>query len=59
MKQQYVTEIPYRRFCRMDKNNMSTVQGAGALRLIALKFFRETVFSSDHNNNLKWAILGT
>jgi len=30
MKQQYVNEILYRRFYRMDKNYMSTVQGSGA-----------------------------
>jgi len=34
-------------------------QVLGTLRLIALKLFPEIVFSSDHNNNLKWAILGT
>ena len=28
-------------------------------RLNALKLFPETVFPSDRNNNLKWAILGT
>jgi hypothetical protein len=31
----------------------------GTSRLTALNPFPETVFSSDHNNNLKWAILGT
>jgi len=31
----------------------------GTPRLTALKPFPETVFSSDHNNKLKWAILGT
>jgi len=30
MKQQYVNEISHRRFCRMDKNYMSTVRGSGA-----------------------------
>jgi len=30
MKQKYVNEISHRRFCRMDKNYMSTVQGSGA-----------------------------
>jgi len=34
-------------------------QVLGTARLTALKLFAETVFSSDHNNNLKWAILGT
>jgi len=34
-------------------------QVIGTLRLIALKLFPETAFSWDHNNNLKWAILGT
>jgi len=29
MKRQYVNEISHRRFCRMDKNYMSTVQGSG------------------------------
>jgi len=31
----------------------------GTARLTALKLFPQTVFSSDHNSNLKWAILGT
>jgi len=31
----------------------------GTPRLTALKLLSETVFSSDHNSNLKWAILGT
>ena len=31
----------------------------GTPRLTALKLFPETMFTSDHNNNLKWAILGT
>jgi len=31
----------------------------GTLRLTALQLFAEKVFSSDHNNNVKWAILGT
>ena len=31
----------------------------GTPRLTAFKNFQERVFSSDHNNNLKWAILGT
>jgi len=30
MKQQYVNEISNRRFCRMDKNYMSTVRRSGA-----------------------------
>jgi len=30
MKQQYVNEISHRRFCKMDNNYMSTVQGSGA-----------------------------
>jgi len=30
MKQQYVNELSQRRFCRMDKNYMSTVQRSGA-----------------------------
>jgi len=30
-----------------------------SLYFIALKHFPETVLSSDHNNNFKWAILGT
>jgi len=30
MKQQYVNEISDKRFCRMDKNYMSTVQGSSA-----------------------------
>jgi hypothetical protein len=34
-------------------------QVLGTLRLTALKLFTETVFSSDHNSNLNWAILGT
>ena len=34
-------------------------QVLGTPRLTALKLFPETVFLSDHNNNLKWAILGT
>jgi len=34
-------------------------QTLGTARLTALKLLPETVFSSDHNNNLKWAILGT
>jgi len=61
MKQQYVNEISHRRFCRMDKNYISTVQGSGAgiPRLTASKLLPHTVFSSDHKNNLKWAILGT
>jgi len=29
MKQQYVKEISHRRFCRIDKNYMSTVRGSG------------------------------
>ena len=35
------------------------IQGFGTPRLTALKGFPETAFSSDHKNNLKWAILGT
>ena len=31
----------------------------GTARLTVKRVFPETVFSSDHNNNLKWAILGT
>jgi len=31
----------------------------GTPRFNALKLFPETVFSSDYDNNLKWAILGT
>ena len=31
----------------------------GTPRLTALKRSPETLFSSDHNNNLKWTILGT
>ena len=34
-------------------------QVLGTPRLTALKLFPETVLSSDHNNNMKWAILGT
>ena len=34
-------------------------QVLGTPRFTALKLFPETVFSSEHNNNLKWAILGT
>jgi len=34
-------------------------QVLGTPRLAALKVLPETVFSPDHNNNLKWAILGT
>jgi len=30
MKQQYVNEISHRRFCRMNKNYMSTVRVSGA-----------------------------
>jgi len=30
MKQQYVNEISHRRFCRMDKNYISTLPGPGA-----------------------------
>ena len=61
MKQQYVNKISHRRFCRMDKNYMTQFGGLvlGALRLAALKLFPETVISSDHYNNLIWAILGT
>jgi len=61
MKQQYFNEITHRRFCRMDKNYMSTVKGQvfGTPRLTALKLLPQTVFPSGHNNNLKWAILGT
>ena len=29
MKQQYVNEISHRRFCRIDKNYMSTVRVSG------------------------------
>jgi len=47
----------------MDKNYMSTVKvqvlGTARLRPTALKLLPETVFSSGHNSNLKWAILGT
>jgi hypothetical protein len=61
MKQQDFNEISHRLFCRMDENYMSTVRGhvLGTPRLTALKLFPEKVFSSDHNNNSKWAILGT
>jgi len=31
----------------------------GTPRRTALKLFPKTVFSSDHNNHLKWAVLGT
>jgi hypothetical protein len=34
-------------------------QVLGTPRLTVIKHFPETVFSSDLNNNLKWAILGT
>jgi hypothetical protein len=34
-------------------------QVLGTATLTALKLFPQTAFSSDHNNNLKWAILGT
>jgi len=34
-------------------------QVLGTVRLTALKLFPQTVFSSDHNKNLKWTILGT
>jgi hypothetical protein len=37
-------------------------RGGGVLgtpRLTALRLFLEKVFSSDHNSNLTWAILGT
>jgi len=45
----------------MDNNYMTQFGGLvlGALRLAALKLFPETVISSDHYNNLIWAILGT
>jgi len=61
MKQQYVNEISHRRFCRMDNIYISTirVQMLGTPRLTALKFFPKRVFSSDHNNNLKLAIIET
>jgi hypothetical protein len=61
MKQQYVNEISHRRFCRMGKNYVSTVRGQvlGTARFTAIKSFPETVFSSDHKNNLNWVILGT
>jgi hypothetical protein len=61
MKQQYANEVSHRRFCRTDKNYMSTVRGQmlGTPRLTALKLFLEKIISSDRNNNLKWAILGT
>jgi len=42
----------------MDNNYMSTGQVFGSPRPTALKLFLEKVFSSDHNNKLKWAILG-
>jgi len=42
----------------MVSNYMSTGQVFGTPRLTALKLFLEKVFSSDHNNNLKWTILG-
>jgi hypothetical protein len=62
MKQQYVNEISHKRFCRRDKNYMCTVHGSGAWysETYCIKTLSEdSVFSSDHNNNLKWAILGT
>jgi hypothetical protein len=31
----------------------------GTPRLTAWRLFLQKVFSSDHNNNLKWAISGT
>ena len=34
-------------------------QVLGTPRLTALKLFPEKVYSSDHNNNMEWAILGT
>jgi len=34
-------------------------QVLGTPRLTALKLSPETVFLSDHNNNFRWAILGT
>ena len=58
MKRQQVNEISHRGFCRMDNNYMSTGQVFGSPRPTALKLFLEKVFSSDHNNKLKWAILG-
>jgi len=61
MKQKCVNEISQRRFCRMDKNYVSTVRGSGTWysEIYCIKHFPEAVFSSDHKNNLKWAILGT
>jgi hypothetical protein len=65
MKQRYANDISHRRFCRTDKNYISAVQwgGGGASfgtpRLTALRVFLEKLFSLEHNNNLKWAILGT
>jgi len=45
----------------MDKNYAITVrsQVLGTQGFTATKPFPETLFSSDHKNNLKWAILGT
>jgi len=47
MKQQCVNEISHKRFCRIDKNYVSTLRGQvlGTPRLTALKLFPETVFS--------------
>jgi hypothetical protein len=61
MKEQSVNEISHRRFCRMDKNYMNTDRGqvVGTARLTALKIVPKKLFSSDHNSNLKLAILGT
>jgi len=45
----------------MDKNYMSTVRGSSAWysETHCIKTLSESVFSSDHNNNLKWATVGT
>jgi len=61
MKEQYVNENHIG-----DSAEWIRILGAhfgclvlGTPRLTVLKLLPETVFSSDHNNNLKWAILGT
>ena len=61
MKQQYVNEISQRRFCRMDKNYMSTVRRSSAWspEAYCIKTLSGETVSSDHYNNLIRAILGT
>jgi len=58
MKQRYVNEISQGDSAEWIRIICAQFGGQvlGTPRLTALKLFPETVFTSDHKNNMKWAI---